>query len=175
MQQSKLQVWGWAPSRPSSVSDIPCLAELAPELPGALPPSPRDPQSICSSSMPGCSETFFPSLKKKSLYPDFELDHISSFQFPFLSHIAVCPWLPQPPLLHAPHPLCTLSLLVSLVLLTFCLYPPHSHTVALYCLGEQVQLSTPQPLRPYSIMALSEAQAHISGSTSYTMSVCQCQ
>lgn len=142
---------------------------------GLCPSPPRDPQSICSSSMSGCSETFFPSVGKKSLYPDFELGHIGSFQFPFLSHSAVCPWLPQPPLLHAPHPLCTLSLLVSLVLLTFCPCPPHSHTVALYCLGEQVQLSAPQPLRPSSILALPEAQAHISGSTSYTMSVCQGQ
>lgn len=31
---------------------------------GLCPLSPRDPQSICSSSMPGCSETFFPSVGK---------------------------------------------------------------------------------------------------------------
>lgn len=174
MQQSKLQVWGWASSRPSSVSDIPCLAELAPELPGALPPSPRDPQSICSSSMPGCSETFFPSVGKNPC--TLILSWVTSV--PFSSHssltllFAMASPAPSPPCTPpAVHPVlaCFLGTAHFLPLPTAL-----THSGSLLQ-GEQVQLSAPQPLRPSSILALPEAQAHISGSTSYTMSVCQGQ
>lgn len=68
---------------------------------GLCPLSPRDPQSICSSSMPGCSETFFPSVGKNPC--TLILSWVTSVPFSSHSSLTLLFAMASP----APSPPCT--------------------------------------------------------------------